>query len=152
MASYRCFLSLVIAVLCFMAANSLNQLFKLSSSKRSQLKSQILDISRRTARGLKESSTDRENLIKLFEELEKISPNKASLSSPYVNAKWQLEYTTSDSILGRKGYKKIGDIYQIVDAKNLKAENSETIDFFGIPIARKVTADLTPLTSSKVIP
>ena len=39
----------------------------------------------------------------------------------------------------------------MIDAVNLKAENSETVDYgFGFKINRKVTADLTPMSKSKV--
>lgn len=65
----------------------------------------------------------------LFEKLEK-SGKKDSLSDPSVNGLWLLEYTTSDSILGRKGSPKVGPIYQLIDAVNLKAMNSETVLYF----------------------
>ena len=59
---------------------------------------------------------------RLASEVEAVNPNKASLSSPLVNGKWRLLYTTSSSILGtsrppflRPG----GDIYQTIGAPRL---------------------------------
>jgi hypothetical protein len=124
--------------------------FTSSKSTSTKLKNEILELAKRTNRGLTETPDDRKKVLNIFEQLEKLNPSKNSLSSPNVNAVWKLEYTTSDSILGRKGYKKVGEILQVIDAKNLKAKNSETIDFFGFKVPRQVTADLTPLTPSKV--
>ena len=38
----------------------------------------------------------------------------------------------------------------MIDAINLKAQNSETVDYGLFKIDRKVTADLTPISKSKV--
>lgn len=38
----------------------------------------------------------------------------------------------------------------MIDAVNLKAENSETVDYGLFKVDRKVTADLTPMSKSKV--
>jgi PAP_fibrillin len=37
-----------------------------------------------------------------------------------------------------------------IDNKNLKAENAEVVSYFGINVKRKVTADLTQSSPSKV--
>ena len=80
----------------------------------------------------------------------KQNPNQASLASPLVSKVWELRYTTSESILGKGSQPRVGPILQMIDAVNLKAENSETVDYGLFKIDRKVTADLTPMSKSKV--
>ena len=87
----------------------------------------------------------------MFEKLEKLNKNKNPLKQPSLaDGVWNLEYTTSDSILGRKGFPKVGQIKQIIDTKTLYAENREVVSYFGLKIPRKVTAELLPITKSKV--
>jgi hypothetical protein len=110
-----------------------------------------LNISNSVNRGLDETPEERAEIKQLFEKLEKKNQLKSTLASPLLNAVWQLEYTTSDSILGRNGAKKIGPIFQTIDAVNLTAENREVVNYFGfLKIPRKVTAKLSPLSPSKV--
>ena len=69
----------------------------------------------------------------LASELERLNPNKNALSSPLINAKWRLLYTTSASILGTSKppfLRPAGPIYQTIDAVNLRAKNEETWPFF----------------------
>ena len=121
------------------------------SNKAQVLKRDILQLSQEVARGLTESPVERTRMLSLFEQLEKLNKNKTPLKQPSLaDGVWSLQYTTSDSILGRNSYRRVGDIVQKIDTNNLKAENSETIDFFGLKIPRKVTAELSPLTKSKV--
>ena len=130
-------------------SHSLLQL--LSSNKRTALKNEILNLAKKTERGLVESQSEKLKMKKLFEELEKLNPTPASLGSPLVNKVWNLEYTTSDTILGRGSQKRVGPILQLIDARNLKAQNSETVDYgFGLKVKRTVTADLKPISKSKV--
>jgi hypothetical protein len=68
----------------------------------------------------------------MFESLEKLNNSKKTLSNPSLNAVWNLEYTTSDSILGRGGSERIGPILQTINARDLKAENSEVVNYFGL--------------------
>jgi hypothetical protein len=132
---------------------SLNfQLFRLPNTvSRDKLKADILSVARKVERGAKETPEEREKILKLFTELEKQNPNKNSLSSPLLNAVWNLEYTTSKTILGQStGGKPVGKILQIINVPKLYAENSEVIRYFGfLDIPRKVTAKLSPLTKSK---
>jgi hypothetical protein len=69
----------------------------------------------------------------LFGRLELKNLKNNTLANPALNGVWLLEYTTSDSILGRnsKSYK-VGPIFQTINAKNLSAENSENVNFFGL--------------------
>lgn len=117
-----------------------------------QLKSEILTLARRVQRGLSESPQERAEILSLFEQLERANKNKKTLSSPYLNAVWSLEYTTSDSILGRKGSPRIGPILQTIDAKQLRAENSEVVRYFNVfDVRRKVAAELTAVSPSQVL-
>jgi hypothetical protein len=122
-----------------------------SVNKVSQLKSDLVALCRKVNRGLSESPDERKKVLEIFESLEKLNPNKNTLKNPDLNAIWSLEYTTSDSILGRGGSPKVGPILQKIDAINLKAQNSEVVRYFGaFDVPRKVTADLTPVSPSKV--
>ena len=89
-------------------------------------------------------------MAQLFSDLEMKNPNKASLSSPLVNAVWELQYTTSDSILGRGRSPRVGPIFQTIDAPNGYAKNSEIVRYFGfLDVPRAVTAAITPMNPSK---
>lgn len=127
-------------------------LFQFSGkSKAINLKNEILSLSRSVSRGLTETADERKSMYNLFSKLEKLNSNKSPLSQPSLaDGTWNLEYTTSDSILGRGSYSRVGPILQKIDTISLTAENSETIDFFGIKIPRKVSATLSPLNKSKV--
>ncbi|KAK9844163.1 hypothetical protein WJX81_006618 [Elliptochloris bilobata] len=116
--------------------------------QREELKIELREKLTGLQRGLTASPKDKEEVERLAAAVEAANPNRASLSSPLVNGKWRLLYTTSSSILGtsrppflRPG----GEIFQTIDAVNLKACNQETWPFFN-----KVTADLTPETGSRV--
>ena len=116
------------------------------------LKTKILNLAKSTKRGLTETTEQKKEMEKLFNQLEKKNKYKKSLSSPLINAVWQLEYTTSDSILGRNRSPRIGPILQTIDAPNGFAKNSETVQYLGfLNIPRSVTAAISPLTPSKVL-
>lgn len=115
---------------------------------REQLKAEILDLSKKVNRGLSSTEVQEEEILKLFEKLEKINPTRNPLQSDLVNGVWSLDYTTSASILGKGGAgKRVGPILQTIDTKSLYAENSEVVDYFGIKVPRKVTAELDPQNS-----
>mmetsp|Transcript_19728 Transcript_19728/g.29058 ORF Transcript_19728/g.29058 Transcript_19728/m.29058 type:complete len:204 (-) Transcript_19728:182-793(-) len=115
-----------------------------SKITRKQLKSDILDLSRATERGLTETPEQKENMYQMFETLEKLNPTKKPLASDLVNDIWSLEYTTSDSILGRGDFPRVGPILQKIDTTTLSAENSEVVSYFGLKVPRKVEATLSP--------
>lgn len=139
-----------VVVLVLMIISNANGLFQFPSNKRATLISNILKLADITERGLIETSEQNLQMKNLFEQLEKQNPNKASLSSPLVNKVWELRYTTSSAILGRGQQKRLGPILQSIDAINLKAVNSETVDYGILKVGRKVTADLSPMSKSKV--
>lgn len=75
------------------------------------------------------------------------------LLDPKINATgiWNLEYTTSDTVLGRGDiFERTGDILQVINTKELTAENRETLNIFGIKLPRKVTAELSPMSKTQV--
>ena len=132
---------------------AVRSLFQVSGgNSRQKLKGDILSLAQKTKRGLIETPEEKQLMAKLFASLEKLNPNKASLESKFLPAVWKLEYTTSDGILGRTdGNERVGNIYQQIDTKNLRAQNSEVVKYFKLfNIPRKVTANLTPLSKSKV--
>ena len=121
-----------------------------TSTKAGKLKEEILTLANETKRGLTESTQQRDQMQKLFASLEKENKIKASLSSPLVNAVWDLKYTTSDTILGRGGSPRVGPILQTIDAPNRFAKNSETVRYFGfLDVPRAVLAEINPISPSK---
>jgi len=119
-------------------------LLSLSQPKREQLKVEILDLSKSTKRGLTATPEQKESMDKLFNQLERLNPISKPLKSTKVNGDWSLEYTTSDSILGKGGFPRVGPIVQNIDTTSLTAENREIVSYVGIPVPRKVTAALSP--------
>lgn len=112
---------------------------------RQQLKSEILELASVTNRGLAATDAQKKEMEVLFEKLERENPTKKPLKSNLVNGVWSLQYTTSDSILGKSSVgKKVGPILQAIDTTSLYAENSELISYFGLKVPQKVTADLSP--------
>eukprot|EP00980_Cylindrotheca_fusiformis_P028763 scaffold22642_cov134-Cylindrotheca_fusiformis.AAC.18 len=110
-----------------------------------KLKAEILDLSRHVERGLVSTEDQNKAILNMFEKLERMNPTKSPLKSNLVNGLWSLEYTTSASILGKGGVgKRVGPILQKIDTNNLYAENSEMVDYFGIKVPRKITAELDP--------
>ena len=117
----------------------------LTQPQRTQLKDQILDLSKQTNRGLTATPEQQEEMQTLFSKLEKLNPTKKPLKGQLVNGEWNLDYTTSDSILGKGGFPRVGPIVQVIDTNTLYAENREVVSYFGfIPVPRKVTAALSP--------
>ncbi len=114
------------------------------------LKSKILELAETTSRGLTETKEQRTEMLDMFERLEKLNPTKKVLADPKTSGRWLLRYTTSDSILGRGGSPRIGEIVQVLDTKGLKASNSETVKYGPFSVARKVKAELNPISSSEV--
>jgi hypothetical protein len=111
---------------------------------RNELKTKILVLAQETKRGVTATPKQNEEMLDLFEKLERLNPTKGPLSSPKVNGDWSLDYSTSDSIIGKGGFPRVGAIVQNIDTNNLSAENSEVVSYFGLKVPRKITAELTP--------
>lgn len=115
-----------------------------AQSTRNQLKEEILELATETQRGLTASPAQKQTMDDLFQKLEKLNPTAKPLKTNKVNGDWSLEYTTSDSILGKGGFPRVGKIIQNIDTSTLTAENSEVVSYLGLPVPRKITAELTP--------
>lgn len=129
---------------------SLPNLFQSKDVRRSELKKQIMSLASETKRGLTATNEQKEQMQGLFAELEKLNPTTNPLiindKKPSVNGDWSLDYTTSDSILGKGGFPRVGPIIQNIDTTTLSAKNSEIVQyFFLIPVPRSVTAELSPV-------
>lgn len=129
------------AVVSFISVGSSAFVF---SPIREQLKSELLDLASETKRGLTATPEQQVQIKKKFERLEKLNPTRRPLKSEKINGIWDLKYTTSESILGKGGFPRVGPIKQMIDTTNLSAYNSELVSYFGIKVPRKVTAELKP--------
>lgn len=111
---------------------------------RRQLKTELLELCSETKRGLEATPEQAMKIQNLFERLELLNPTKKPLASPRLNANWSLEYSTSNAIIGKGDFPRVGPIVQKIDTPSLSAENSEVVSYFGVNIPRKVTAELSP--------
>lgn len=111
---------------------------------RQKLKADLLDLSYETKRGIEATPEQTERIKDLFVKLERLNPTRKPLKSPLINADWSLVYSTSDSIIGKGDFPRIGPIVQKIDTPSLMAENSEVVSYFGIKVPRKITAELSP--------
>eukprot|EP00339_Tiarina_fusa_P019997 CAMPEP_0116999642 /NCGR_PEP_ID=MMETSP0472-20121206/2280_1 /TAXON_ID=693140 ORGANISM="Tiarina fusus, Strain LIS" /NCGR_SAMPLE_ID=MMETSP0472 /ASSEMBLY_ACC=CAM_ASM_000603 /LENGTH=180 /DNA_ID=CAMNT_0004699131 /DNA_START=193 /DNA_END=731 /DNA_ORIENTATION=- len=136
----------LILLLCFLSSGSAFFLTVPGLKTRAQLKSELLDLATETKRGLEASAEQQDKILELFEQLEKLNPTKKTLKSDLVNGVWDLQYTTSESILGKGGFPRVGPILQTINTRELAAENYEVVNYFGVKVPRRVTAALTPKT------
>lgn len=117
--------------------------------RRSELKEQILTLASETKRGLTATDEQKEQMQTLFAELEALNPTPNPLiandKKASVNGDWSLDYTTSDSILGKGGFPRVGPIIQNIDTTTLSAKNSEIVQYLLFPIPRSVSAELSPV-------
>jgi hypothetical protein len=115
-----------------------------SQTARNELKTKILDLATETKRGITATPEKQQEMLELFEKLEKLNPTKAPLTSPKVNGDWSLDYSTSESIIGKGGFPRVGPIVQNINTNDLSAQNSEVVSYFGLKVPRKITAELSP--------
>uniref|UniRef100_A0A6S9BVI7 Plastid lipid-associated protein/fibrillin conserved domain-containing protein n=1 Tax=Ditylum brightwellii TaxID=49249 RepID=A0A6S9BVI7_9STRA len=137
----------ILTVLCIPSVASAFSLIlpgPFAQSKRNELKTKLLDLASETKRGINQTPEQREEIRQLFEDLERLNPTKGPLASDKVNGDWSLDYSTSESIIGKGGFPRIGPIVQKIDTKSLSAENSEVVSYFGVKVPRKITAELKP--------
>ncbi|KAL3701436.1 hypothetical protein R1sor_019458 [Riccia sorocarpa] len=100
-------------------------------------------------RGVSATEEDLARVNSIAKELEKLNPTKEPLKSPLLSGKWKLIYTTSNSILKKSRpsfLRPNGPIYQAINTDTLRAQNLESWPFFN-----QVTANLVPVSSSKVV-
>ncbi|KAL4452247.1 hypothetical protein ABPG75_007909 [Micractinium tetrahymenae] len=119
-----------------------------AASNTAAAKEELLEAVAPLKRGLTATADDKARIDKLASALERRNPTKKPLASDLINGQWELMYTTSESILGTNKpalLRPRGPIYQIIDAVALKARNKE-----GPPLFNEVSAELIPLSASKV--
>uniref|UniRef100_A0A0D9VXZ1 Plastid lipid-associated protein/fibrillin conserved domain-containing protein n=1 Tax=Leersia perrieri TaxID=77586 RepID=A0A0D9VXZ1_9ORYZ len=106
--------------------------------KAERLKEELLAAIGPLDRGANATPEDKERVEKIVQQLEEVSPVKETLKSDLLNGKWELLYTTSESILQPKRPKLLrpfGTIYQAINTDTLRAQNMETWPYFNqIPI------------------
>merc|ERR1719337_855943 len=119
-----------------------------SAAARAAAKSALLGKLSSLGVGASASEEDRSEVDALARALEALNPTPSPLSSPLINGRWELCYTTSAGILGLTKpapLRPLGPIFQTIDARTLRAENTE-----GAPLFNSVRATLTPESDSKV--
>ncbi|QCD76470.1 probable plastid-lipid-associated protein 4, chloroplastic [Vigna unguiculata] len=111
------------------------------------IKEELLQAIEPLDRGADATLQDQETVDQIASELEAVSPIKEPLKSNLLGGKWELIYTTSQSILQTKRPKFFRSVanYQAINVDTLRAQNMESWPFFN-----QVTADLTPLNPRKV--
>ncbi|XP_050209851.1 probable plastid-lipid-associated protein 4, chloroplastic [Mercurialis annua] len=112
------------------------------------LKEELFEAIAPLDRGAEASPGDQERVNEIARKLEAVNKVKEPLKSNLLNGKWELLYTTSQSILQVKRPKWLrpnGKIYQAINVDTLRAQNMETWPFFN-----QVTANLVPLNARKV--
>eukprot|EP01018_Ginkgo_biloba_P034928 Gb_39531 [translate_table: standard] len=112
------------------------------------LKDELLEAIAPLDRGAEATPDDQYRVDQIAQELEVVNPTKEPLRSNLLNGKWELLYTTSETILKRQRPKLLrpnGQIYQAINTDTLRAQNLETWPFFN-----QVTANLTPISGKRV--
>ncbi|KAJ6427644.1 hypothetical protein OIU84_023103 [Salix udensis] len=111
------------------------------------LKEELLEAIDPLDRGADAIPEDQQRVNEIARKLEAVNPTKEPLKSDLLNGKWELLYTTSQSILQTQRPKLLRSKtnYQAINADTLRAQNMESWPFFN-----QVTADLTPLSAKKV--
>ncbi|KAL4580692.1 hypothetical protein LXL04_016893 [Taraxacum kok-saghyz] len=111
------------------------------------IKEELLEAIAPLDRGSEASDEDQEIIEQIVRKLEAANPTKEPLKSPLLDGKWELIYTTSQSILQTKRPKFLRSRvnYQAINVDTLRAQNMESF-----PTFNQVTADLTPVSTKKV--
>ncbi|XP_006431910.2 probable plastid-lipid-associated protein 4, chloroplastic isoform X1 [Citrus clementina] len=111
------------------------------------LKEELLEAIAPLDRGAEATPEDQQRVEQIARKLEGVNPTKEPLKSDLLNGKWELIYTTSQSILQTQRPRFLRSVrnYQAINVDTLRAQNLESGPFFN-----QVTADLTPLNSRKV--
>ncbi|XP_015943695.1 probable plastid-lipid-associated protein 4, chloroplastic [Arachis duranensis] len=111
------------------------------------IKQELLQAIAPLDRGADASPDDQQTVDQIARKLEAVNPTKEPLKSNLLDGKWELIYTTSQSILQTKRPKLLRSVtnYQAINVDTLRAQNMESWPFFN-----QVTANLTPLNARKV--
>ncbi|KAK6945587.1 Plastid lipid-associated protein/fibrillin conserved domain [Dillenia turbinata] len=114
----------------------------------SSLKEELFEAIAPLDRGADAFPQDQDRVDQIAKKLEALTKIKEPLKSNLLNGKWELIYTTSQSILQTQRPKFLrpnGKIYQAINVDTLRAQNLETWPFFN-----QATANLVPLNSRRV--
>ncbi|KAL3538564.1 hypothetical protein ACH5RR_001930 [Cinchona calisaya] len=111
------------------------------------IKQELLEAIETLDRGAEATPEDQKRVDQIARKLEAVNPTKEPLKSGLLDGKWELIYTTSQSILQTKRPKILRSKrnFQGINVDTLRAQNMESWPFFN-----QVTADLTPLNARKV--
>ncbi|XWS67587.1 hypothetical protein CRYUN_Cryun04dG0018700 [Craigia yunnanensis] len=112
------------------------------------LKDELFDAIATLDRGAEATPEDQERVDQIALKLEAVNEIKEPLKSNLLNGKWELLYTTSQSVLQTKRPKFLrpnGKIYQAINLDTLRAQNMETW-----PFLNQVTANLVPINARRV--
>ncbi|KAL3635267.1 putative plastid-lipid-associated protein 4, chloroplastic [Castilleja foliolosa] len=111
------------------------------------IKEELLEAIAPLDRGAEATPEDQLTIDQIVRKLESVNPTKEPLKSKLLDGKWELLYTTSESILQTKRPKflRSKNNYQAINVDTLRAQNMEAGPFFN-----QVLADLTPVNSKKV--
>ncbi|GJV88989.1 probable plastid-lipid-associated protein 4, chloroplastic [Tanacetum coccineum] len=123
-------------------------LFLMKSEDVGSLKQELFESIAPLDRGADASVEQQELVDQIACKLEAVNKVKEPLKSDLINGKWELLYTTSQSILQTKRPKILranGKIYQAINVDTLRAQNMETWPFFN-----QATANLVPLNAKRV--
>jgi len=118
------------------------------AEKRELAKEELLAVIAPLRRGLEAAPEDAARVEAAAKALERLNPTPKPLASELVNGRWELLYTTSQSILGGSRpffLRPFGAIYQLIDAPGLRAANRESA-----PLWNTVSADLRATSASKL--
>ncbi|MFS7919496.1 putative plastid-lipid-associated protein [Helianthus anomalus] len=121
---------------------------QLFSTKSESIKQELLEVIAPLDRGTDATAEQQERVDQIARKLEAVNKIKEPLKSDLLNGKWELLYTTSQSILQTKRPKILranGKIYQSINVDTLRAQNMETWPFFN-----QATANLVPLNNKRV--
>ncbi|XP_011007961.1 PREDICTED: probable plastid-lipid-associated protein 4, chloroplastic isoform X4 [Populus euphratica] len=124
------------------------QFFSAKGKDVKSLKQQLLEAIAPLDRGAVATPQDQQRVDEIAQELEAVNDIKEPFKSNLLNGKWELLYTTSQSILKTKRPKLLrpnGKIYQAINVDTLRAQNLETWPFFN-----QATANLVPLNTRRV--
>ncbi|KAJ0800805.1 putative plastid-lipid-associated protein [Helianthus annuus] len=121
---------------------------QLFSTKSESIKQELLEVIAPLDRGTDATAEQQQRVDQMARKLEAVNKIKEPLKSDLLNGKWELLYTTSQSILQTKRPKILranGKIYQAINVDTLRAQNMETWPFFN-----QATANLVPLNNKRV--
>ncbi|MED6206975.1 putative plastid-lipid-associated protein 4, chloroplastic [Stylosanthes scabra] len=121
--------------------------FKIGTKDANTIKQELLEAIAPLDRGADATPDDQLTVDQIARKLEAVNPTKQPLKSNLLDGKWELIYTTSQSILQttRPKFLRSTTNYQAINVDTLRAQNMESWPFFN-----QVTANLTPLNARKV--